>query len=261
MYSMQASLKMFLANNAVLGLTPTILSSMGSDIAEKAALSSHYPFLAVILSLGAPALQIRHIFTPLEVAKTVNKTPSRFARLYHGWLTAQPRAVQSLFHFGLYVLAMGAVANNITTSLYLDSRAVVGFRCGSILMPLAWGLLGPFPALFAILAVRQQYGLLALPTLRQRGGKDHSRIEQSRAALMEESFEAPRRWISEALFSAPALAAVLQLVYGTSVLSAMTPVSYFDALPVVARYAASNIVCRALLLVELDRVKIGLHGL
>ncbi|KAK8079431.1 hypothetical protein PG997_007249 [Apiospora hydei] len=252
------SIKSNLANSqVVLGLTPTIMSFMGSDIAEVAALSSHHPLLTIILSLGAPGLQIRHIFIPLEVAKIVNKTPSKYVRLYHGWLTNQYRVVRRLFNFGLYALAIGAVTNNITASLYLDSRAVVGFRCGAILMPLAWGLLGLFPALFAMGAVRQQYGLPNL-TLRQSG--KGAQIERSRN-LMKESFEAPRRWICEALFSAAAVAGVLQLFYGTSILSAMTPVSFFDALPIVVRYAASNIVCRALLLVELDRVRIGLHGL
>ncbi|KAK8050897.1 hypothetical protein PG993_002282 [Apiospora rasikravindrae] len=135
------SIKSNLANSqVVLGLTPTILSFMGSDIAELAALSSHHPFLAIILSLGAPVLPVRHILTPLDVARIVNKEPSRFGRLYHGWLTNQYRTVRRLFDLGLYALAIGAVANNMSTSFYLDSRAVVGFRCGAILMPLAWGL-------------------------------------------------------------------------------------------------------------------------
>ncbi|KAK8029252.1 hypothetical protein PG991_006308 [Apiospora marii] len=251
------SIKSNLANSqVVLGLTPTILSFVGSDIAELAVLSTHHPLLAILLSLGAPALQIRHIFTPLEVAKIVNKTPSKFVRLYDGWLTSQYRAARRLFDVGLRVLAIGAIANNIATSLYLDSRAVVGFRCGSVFMPLAWGLLGVFPAIFALLAVYQQY---RLPTLTFRQSGKDARAKRSRV-LTKETYEAPRRWISEALFSAAALAALLQLVYGTSILSAMTPISYFDALPVVARYAASNIVCRSLLLVELDRVRIKLRG-
>lgn len=251
------SIKSNLANSqVVLGLTPTILSFVGSDIAELAALSTHHPLLVILLSLGAPALQIRHIFTPLEVAKIVNKTPSKFVRMYHGWLTSRSRAVQGLFDIGLHVLAIGAVANNIATSLYLDSRAVVGFRCGSVFMPLAWGLMGIFPSIFAMLAVYQQY---QLPTFTFRQSGKEARKKRSRV-LTKESYEAPRRWISEALFSAAALAALLQLVYGTSILSAMTPISYFDALPIVARYAASNIVCRSLLLVELDKVRIKLGG-
>ncbi|KAK8091309.1 hypothetical protein PG994_000814 [Apiospora phragmitis] len=147
--------------------------------------------------------------------------------------------------------------NNVATSLYLDSRAVVECRCGAILMPLAWGLLGIFPAALAMLAVYQQ---CLLPTFTFRQSGKETRAERSRA-LAKESFEAPRRWISEALFSAAALAAVLQLVYRTSILSAMTPISYFDTLLIVARYAASNIVCRSLLFVELDRVRIRLRGL
>ncbi|KAK8127205.1 hypothetical protein PG984_008313 [Apiospora sp. TS-2023a] len=252
------SIKSNLANSqVVLGLTPTILSFVGSDIAELAALSTHHPLLAIFLSRGAPALQIRHIFTPLQVAKIVNKTPSKFVRLYHGWLTSKSRTIQRLFDLGLYGLAIGAVANNVATCLYLDSRAVVGFRCGAVFMPVAWGLLGLFPAIFAILAVRQQY---RLPTFTFRESGKDARVERSRC-LTKEPFEAPRRWISEAFFSAAALAALLQLVYGTSVLSAMTLVSYFDALPIFARYFAGNLVCRALLLIELDRVRIKLRGL
>ncbi|KAK7981354.1 hypothetical protein PG988_003592 [Apiospora saccharicola] len=120
------SIKSSLANSqVVLRPTPTILSFVGSDIAELAALSTHHPLLAIFLSLGAPALQIRHIFTTSEVAKIVNKTPSKFVRLYHEWLTSKPRTTQRPFGLGLYGLAIGAVANNVATCLYLDSRAVV----------------------------------------------------------------------------------------------------------------------------------------
>ncbi|KAK7998416.1 hypothetical protein PG989_006456 [Apiospora arundinis] len=74
------------------------------------------------------------------------------------------------------------------------------------------------------------------------------------------AFEAPGRWISELLFPVAGTATLLRLVYGTSGLSARTPIPLFDALLIVIRYAMGNIMCRSLLLVQLDRLRNRLCG-
>lgn len=257
------SIKSNLANSqVVLGLTPTILSFVGSEIAELAVLAAYAPFLAALLSLGAPALQTRHLFTPFKVAEIVNKKPSQFAIAYDGWVSSKPQAVQVVLLCLPYIVAAGAVVNNVTTSLYLDSHAIVGFGCTSVYLPLIWSLLGFFPTVLATLAVRQQYRLptfslnLPQPCGRTEGRSEESEAWEERSAtLADESFKAPKRWVAEILFVLAALAALLQLIFGTSVLSAMIPISFFDALPMVVRYGVGGVVCRALLMVELDRMR------
>ncbi|KAL2202664.1 hypothetical protein CC79DRAFT_1164748 [Sarocladium strictum] len=267
-----------LANaQVVLGLTPTILSLVGSNVAELGVLGWRRPWLTMLLGLGAPALQMQSFFTVLEATPVlaprgvVEGLPRpNLMEGYREWLKKRRngglggRGLATLCAVAPYLLALAAIANNVTTSLYLDLRSVVGFRCGAIYMPLAWGLIGIFPALFAMLAASRQYGFYrhgwwSFPTR-------HTQSDQSTEnwrSFASKGLSGKRRhspqWLSDVLFSAAALAAILQLIYGTSLLSAMTPIFFFDALPIITRYAASTIICRAVLLVELEMMRLELH--
>jgi hypothetical protein len=267
-----------LANaQVVLGLTPTILSLVGSNVAELGVLGWRRPWLTMLLGFGAPALQMQSFFTVLEATPVLAPRslveglprPGLMAR-YREWLkkcrSGGPggRAMASLCAIAPYILALAAIANNVTTSLYLDLRSVVGFRCGAIYMPLAWGLIGIFPALFAMLAASRQYGFYRAGWWPfPRADKQNDQNSDDWRSLAVEGLSGKRRhspqWLSDVLFSAAALAAILQLIYGTSLLSAMTPIFFFDALPIITRYAASTIVCRAVLLVELEMMRLELH--
>ena len=171
-----------------------------------------------------------------------------------------------LCYIAPYVLALGAIANNVTTSLYLDLRAVVAFRCGAIYMPLVWGLLGVFPALFAMVAAWRQHGFFKpsmWPFSRCKSEANDAITSQSWAAWAHQAMSVHRRrrsqWLSDLVFSAAAIASILQLIFGTSLLSAMTPVFYWDALPIITRYAISTLVCRGVMLVELEMMRLELR--
>lgn len=268
-----------LANaQVVLGLTPTILSLVGSNVAELAVVGWRRPWLTMLLALGAPALQMQSFFTVLEATPILaprgvleGERRSSVMAGYREWLNKCRRGglggqvMASLCAIAPYILALASIANNITTSLYLDLRSVVGFRCGAVYMPLAWGLLGIFPALFAMLAAWRQYGfyrpaLWPVPTRNTQSDQhvDNDWRSFARGSLSGQHRRRPQWW-SAVLFSAAALAAILQLIYGTALLSAMTPIFFFDALPIITRYAASTIVCRAVLLVELEMMHLELH--
>ncbi len=46
----------------ILGIMPTLLSSIGPSIAETSLLSAHRPFLSLLISMGAPAIWPTRIF-------------------------------------------------------------------------------------------------------------------------------------------------------------------------------------------------------
>ncbi|KAH8177889.1 hypothetical protein LIA77_02971 [Sarocladium implicatum] len=245
----------------VLGLTPTIISLLGSQVAELAVLGLKRPWLTLLLGLGAPALQMQSPFTVLEATDILRgrgeiegEPRSSIVSAYRDWLKRARRGgfgmkvAVKLCYIAPYVLALGAIANNVTTSLYLDLRAVVAFRCGAIYMPLVWGLLGVFPALFAMVAAWRQYGFFKpsmWPFSRCKSEANDAITSQSWAAWAHQAMSVHRRrrsqWLSDLVFSAAAIASILQLIFGTSLLSAMTPVFYWDALPIITRYAISTL--------------------
>lgn len=127
--------------------------------------------------------------------------------------------------------------------------------------PLIWALLGVVPLVLAMIALRQQYRLLTILVFTGRWWYTKTTlnvydVEQSDRVLhlAQTLYEATEKWFSELLFSFAAFSALLQLVYGAAILSTLVPVSFFDALPIVARYAFSNALCRLVLLVELDGI-------
>lgn len=264
----------------LLGLTPTILSLFGSNVAELAVLGWRRPWLTLLLSLGAPAFQMQSFFTVLEATPILGQRimienqprPILVTEYYHWLKNVQKQGpggvvLAKLCYIAPYILALASIANTVATSLYLDLRAVVGFRCGAIYMPLAWGLIGIFPATLAMLAAWRQYGIHK-PSLWpwKRNGeaaRDDGVAPQSWSVWATKSMYGQHRrrgqWLSDVIFSAAALAAILQLIYGTSMLSAMTPVFFWDALPIITRYAASSIVCRAVVLVELELMRLELQ--
>lgn len=267
------SVKMTVASSQVLlGIIPAILSYMGSEVLDLAVLSTHRPLLVLLLSAGAPALRVPDVFSALDVAAVVNRRPSTLVAAYYRWLWSLPKAWQRVLSCAVYAVAAGAVANNVHTSIYLDERSVVVFRCSSVYMPLAWAAIGCVPVAFSMAAVWQQYGLPAFPPVLPSGWwprwktstasspRDSVAEKSHRASLLTQvSYEAPGKWLSGLLFSMASLTALAQLFFGTAVLSALVPVSFYDALPIVVRYLVSSIVCRAILLLELDGLRARLQ--
>ena len=130
------SVKMTLASSQVLlGMIPAILSYMGSELLELGVLSTHRPPLVLLMSIGAPALQNLQVFSSLDVASITDRPPSRSVEAYHRWFWGLPKGWQRLVSSGTHAVVAGAEANNIHTSIYLDQRTVVVWRCGTMYLP------------------------------------------------------------------------------------------------------------------------------
>ena len=57
-----AYLANYQAASVIMGLTPTILASLGPSVPETSLLSAHRPLLSFLISLGAPAVYPARVF-------------------------------------------------------------------------------------------------------------------------------------------------------------------------------------------------------
>lgn len=57
-----AYLANYQAASVIMGLTPTLLASLGPSVAETSLLSAHRPLLSFLISLGAPAVYPMRVF-------------------------------------------------------------------------------------------------------------------------------------------------------------------------------------------------------
>lgn len=126
----------------LLGLTPQTLSLAGPSRGELAILSTHEPIFTGFLSFGFPSILVTSLFGSVSVAEILGKPAARTSRAYHSWLFQQSNGVQRCARIMLYALAVGALFNNIYTSVYLDARTASGWRCGANYMPLMWSISG-----------------------------------------------------------------------------------------------------------------------
>ncbi|EUC27603.1 hypothetical protein COCCADRAFT_30949 [Bipolaris zeicola 26-R-13] len=96
----------FISATVVLGLMPTLLSTIAPSIAEMALLSAHRPALSFLIALGAPSIW------PTKLIEY--NDPTR------------------------YVLVAGAVFNIVWTSLELGRNSILSWGCTTTFGPLLW---------------------------------------------------------------------------------------------------------------------------
>lgn len=112
----------------LLGLTPTLLSTLGPSLGESAMLSFQRPGLAFLLSLGAPAIWPPRILTYDDPLLVLKKSPLTARFLGKLWPRAQ-RKHQRIVSVIEYILALGAIGNVIYVSLQLGWKSVLSWKC------------------------------------------------------------------------------------------------------------------------------------
>ena len=230
----------------LLGLMPATLGFFGPSIAEVAALSTYRPFLAVLLSLGSPAINLNRLFGHVDVREPFIRPLSKSSRLWPAFLAHQNvfwrAAVQAL----TYVGAFAAIANNVYNSVYTDLRTISGWRCGALFMPLVWSLLAVVVHAWGMVAVRFRMG---------RSGHRPS----IRAAVHSSAFRrvrlADENIVSESLFWFASLCAIIHNIFGILEMSSLVFISALEALQVFAMYSLSAICCQFILLLELANMR------
>ena len=108
-----AYLANYQASAVIMGLTPTILASIGPSVAETSLLSAHRPLLSFLISVGAPAVYPTRVFEFTD-PYSVLRHKDHLLRL-PPWLATGPKLaiIASVLE---YTFALAAVAAVILTS-------------------------------------------------------------------------------------------------------------------------------------------------
>ncbi|KAF1952895.1 hypothetical protein CC80DRAFT_571289 [Byssothecium circinans] len=243
------------AASVLLGLTPTILASLGPTIAEIALLSSRRPLLSLLLSMGAPVTYPSR-FLQFENPVDLLRRPERPGILK---MARQPLRFAMAISVFQYVFAMLAIINLIATSVELGRKTVVSWRCSASWLPLMWAIT-PIACYAPAVLSFELYRRKATALLDQDKVEDFA---LRRAVRCEFTISAntthttpskqvhPGAW-SIILQSTSSLFVILQIVFGTAVFSSLLYIGVEDATLLLLRFATSAFLCRLIMYLELE---------
>ncbi|KAE8140110.1 hypothetical protein BDV38DRAFT_280575 [Aspergillus pseudotamarii] len=251
------------AAGVLLGLLPTILSLAGSSTVETGLLAQRRPFLALLLAAGAPAVSPIRTFEyrdPLQLLCGSSNSIQLLPALQN-W---------GIWRFAIipiqYLLAMGAVANVAHTSWQLGIQTLCSFSTETTFHPLLW----TFSAL--ILDILGTIGVkLRIRFDEPSDDPPITRLGKSRRIVGQEFRLSADQGKASVTFKRQSYAftctswctstgTILHLIYGTLTFSSIVFISTQDALGVVARYLASTIICRIILMFEIHGMRTAMQG-
>lgn len=267
----------------MLGLLPTLLSTIGPSLPEIALLSTHRPVLSFILSLGAPATWPSRV---LEYNDPQNAVRSGDAKLslapQRAWVAAGISLLQYLFSFG-------AAANVLSTAIEMGQKSVLAWSCTATFTPLLWTLWPTFNHLLAIVS----YRIVRRASLK-RGSNGPKRLPRRVRRLPKKAPDIPcrlfnfvrsSRLIAQGLATEikicanqdvahlsasgkiPLAAVVLNvaagclafvhIIFGTAIFSASQFISLTDVMQsILWRLVLSTVICRMVLIVEIAGLRV-----
>ena len=247
------------AASVLLGLTPTILASLGPTIAEIALLSSRRPLLTLLLSMGAPVTYSSR-FLQFDNPIDLLRRPERPGIIR---MARKPLRFAIALSFFQYVFAILGILNLITASVELGRKTVVSWRCSVSWLPLMWAMT-PIacyaPAVLSFEIYRRK-----VTSLRYSDKTEESIVH--RALRSEFTISAnnmdtilvaevskqvhPGAW-SIILQSTSSLFVILQIVFGTAVFSSLLYIGVEDATILLLRYTTSAFLSRLIMYLEME---------
>ena len=243
------------AAQVMLGVTPALLSNLGSSVAEMSLVAFQRPFLSLLLVLGAPAMYQTRISEYEHPYETLETVPRGFG----AEKIASSR--QMVIFVSQYCIAAAAAANNLELALRIGSHSVLVWACRSWYMPLVWILF----SLVAHVTASLSYYVLVKRERHQHSNptehpadtgseviewRQHSRNAQTSKQLCSGEPKTP----SAVAISLQVLAscfAFMHVVLGTLILSSLTFIGFHDTILILGRLLASALVCRAISLYQL----------
>jgi hypothetical protein len=146
--------------NIILGLTPTILGYIGPTLSESAQLFSRRPVLALLCTLGAPAVyQVRPFgsrTSPLDVP-AVPATPELRKHVSRHWVI--------IIGVMQYSLVCAACLNVLTNSITLGVRTVISWKCEWQGLELAWVFLSLVAHIISAFSLHLSQVFKSIPTI------------------------------------------------------------------------------------------------
>lgn len=264
--SLVANACMTVATGAlVLGLIPTILQNIGSTTPETALVGLRRPFLGFLISAGSPAVSM---MKTTDFAKTIAELveggdPTGLGVNRLRW--SQGRVKWAFLIAVLeIVLVGGAVANVVHLAVNLGIYAVAIFGPDTIFGVPLWTLGAALIHLAGCLAVWVRVRLEPIDVRNEEdyGARTKPLNTWVPAQFIPAVFQPPmivdlrRDGASNFWFYVVAwvisIGILIQVAFGTLVLSGLLFFSLADCLIIVARYSLSAIICRGVVKFELS---------
>jgi len=250
--------QMLATSIVILGLMPTMLSTLGPSIAESAMLSYERPLLSWLLAFGSPSVLVSRIWTYDDPFATIERPTGRSWRNSATLLDALPfrrprrRASRIVISALELVLALAAIANTIHVSIDLGVRSVSTWNCESWYFPLSWVLIPGCIHIIGAVAFRMT------PMRREQATALSNTLLPATNAAKDVSLDSPGNKLRApvVIIAQPPTPWTLVLnsvavgfslghaVYGTLVFSSLLFLMVSDAVPVIFRYASSSLLCR-----------------
>ena len=249
------------AAQVTLGLIPTLLSCVGNSVPEISLLASQRPTLTMLLTLGAPGMYPARFTQYVNPFDVLDEAASK--QIFSGARAATKRTV---IISSQYLLAMAIAANNLEMSLRLGSRSVLAWGCRSWYMPMVWVLFSMSTYAFATMScfiakgnARPTYGSMKSRWMRLDPIEDtlSSSLRSLQVYMHIQTLvrgEEPSIPVMIWQVCASCLA-VVHTILGTLILSSLIFVGFHDTIVILARFLASALVSRMIVLFQLDLIR------
>lgn len=246
-----------------LGLIPSLITCVGNSVPEISLLASQRPMLTLLVTIGVPGMYPAKITQYVNPYDVLDGAASKRKRMFSGREGTRRRTPVILVH---YLLSLAITANNLEMSLRLGSRSVLSWGCRSWYMPTLWVLFSISTYTFAAMSCN----IIRLKPP-HADGKDWRRwiegdpIEDFLSAfqrflqvcmrvpqLRRNQVPSTRVMVLQAWASC---LAVTQGILGTLILSSLIFVGFHDTLIILARFLASALVSRMIVLLQLEIIR------
>ena len=255
----QVSLAMASAQ-VILGLTPTFISTLSPTVGEVSMLSANRPVLSFMISLGCPALfSLRSLEYDDPLALIQWPGRSIFRR--------RPSKQQAWVSALQYLLVLAAIANVIIADGQLGYNTINVWVAGRPYLVYIWSISAIVPHGFSAVAFYLSRSARAVRRLneqqRLKENKDgwlHARFSREvtvcaakhRRGYIEHQVDEPS-WVIALSLVASFMGYAL-IIYGTILFPSLLFIGPLDAFTIIMRYFGSTVVCRMILLYELNGI-------
>lgn len=246
-----------------LGLIPSLITVVGNSIPDISLLASQRPMMTLLVTIGAPGMYPAEMTQYMNPYGVFDGAASKRKGIFSGQGGMARRTPMILVH---YIFALAITANNLEMALRLGSRSVLSWGCRSWYMPTIW-------VLFSIPA----YIFAAMSCCTIRLDLKHAEDKNWRRWIqgdpIEDVLSTCLRFLQACLRIPPlrpnqapstqvmvlqacaSCLAVGQGILGTLLLSSLIFVGFHDTLIILARFLASAIVSRMIVLLQVEIIR------
>jgi len=241
--------------SVILGLTPTLIQSLGTTTVQTSILSLRRPALAFFLSIGSPVVNplrsTAYMNDVDDLERPVAWYPSRLPLDGASW-------AGSLVSLAEYLIVLAAVANVSTLAYELGYWSISIMSVGETWLPALWTFLSFVIHMVGMVAFRLRFDVSKAQLQRDRPLWLIRRLWRDLAPVADHQHttltakESP--WF-HILAWALYIGVTVHTLFGSVVLSSLIFISPGDAVGIAGRYALSAIACRLVAVFEL----VGMH--